>query len=311
MNGIEILNASIDEQTGTPSVLRWIESMRTAGLNPGAEFLDVLEDRRRRPLHYSAIQGLRSLAVKGELDKSRCARLLQYAEEISTAEADDEILIDTLGSVASSPTGVTILPSFIERWVDDADKRWFGFYAVGSLINRGASDFSDSFFRKIIGAAAKETSADRRTRYVELVGNMLLRRRRVVVVDDDPSFASLAAKHLRDEGAVVQTASSGDAALEFTVEEPDVWLVDLEMPKMTGEEFVLNLEKRDNKAPVLGITAQKFEIKDSRLKGFRNVVRKPVTPAHLRLAVANEIFHRDVAKWYSLNDLNLLDLTSE
>jgi CheY-like chemotaxis protein len=272
-----------------------IDAQRTA-----EELFKVLQDRARRSHYYDVIRDLRLLAVMGALDKKGCTALLEHAEEISATEADDEIMMDVIGSVASSPMASLALPPFIERCVDDDEKRWFGFFAVGSMVNRNVTDFTDSFRRTIVSAAMDEPDAERRTRYVELAGNILLRGYRVVVVDPDVGFVTFAEKQLSDKGAFVQTASSSEAALEIakTHKEPDVWVAAIDL--------VNNLREQGSKAPIVGVTKQDPAEERKKQLGVR-IMLKPVTPADLRLAVANEIFHRNAGFFeFGTKNLDLL-----
>lgn len=70
---------------------------------------------------------------------------------------------------------------------------------------------------------------------------------RVLVVDDDGDTRATVAEALAAEGFVVETASSGREALEKAPRfAPDVAIVDLIMPEMSGQEVCMAM-RRDSK----------------------------------------------------------------
>ncbi|MBI3964076.1 MAG: response regulator [Chloroflexi bacterium] len=61
----------------------------------------------------------------------------------------------------------------------------------------------------------------------------------VLIVDDDRHISALVTAILRDEGYGVRVASDGQEALELlTDEQPALILLDLHMPRMSGQEFI-------------------------------------------------------------------------
>ena len=82
----------------------------------------------------------------------------------------------------------------------------------------------------------------------------------ILIVDDDAPLRSLLASILRDEGHEVLAAGDGYAALEVVMglsQQPDLILLDLMLPKMSGFEFCNKLQDiRDlARVPILVITA--------------------------------------------------------
>jgi len=71
--------------------------------------------------------------------------------------------------------------------------------------------------------------------------------RRVLVVDDHPSFRRCAGALLRDEGfEVVGEAADGTAALALAAQlDPDLVLLDIQMPDLDGFEVAAELLARD------------------------------------------------------------------
>src|SRR5438874_2382514 len=79
---------------------------------------------------------------------------------------------------------------------------------------------------------------------------------RILVVDDDADIRNMVEFILADAGYVVTTAADGRAALDAVLHQlPDVILLDLNMPVMTGWEFQEELRRRGIPVPVIFMTA--------------------------------------------------------
>lgn len=71
--------------------------------------------------------------------------------------------------------------------------------------------------------------------------------KKVLLVDDDPSFIKLYTFAFKQRGINFSVASSGQEALEkITVERPDLVLLDIMMPGMSGFEVLMKL-RQDNR----------------------------------------------------------------
>ena len=82
----------------------------------------------------------------------------------------------------------------------------------------------------------------------------------VLVVEDEPSFSEPLAFMLRREGFEVTVAETGPAGLnEFDRVGPDLVLLDLMLPGMSGTEVCRALRQRSN-VPVIMLTARDSEI---------------------------------------------------
>ena len=109
---------------------------------------------------------------------------------------------------------------------------------------------------------------------------------RVLIADDDRDSALTLSTLLEIEGYVVRTVHGGQEALDAAREfRPDVVLLDIGMPKITGYEAARRLRLRyGNDCPVLiAITGWK-QASDkilASLAGFDHHVAKPYEPAQL------------------------------
>ncbi len=85
------------------------------------------------------------------------------------------------------------------------------------------------------------------------------RRRSVLIVDDDEAIRQVIAEVLRDEGYDVVCAENGAQALRELYKEnrPDVMLLDLMMPVMSGWEVLEELQASDtlSRIPVVVVSA--------------------------------------------------------
>jgi two-component system phosphate regulon response regulator PhoB len=114
---------------------------------------------------------------------------------------------------------------------------------------------------------------------------------RILVVDDEADITALVAYHLARAGYRVSTANSGQDALKAAREErPDVVVLDLMLPGVSGYEVLRELRKREDTAEVgvILLTARREEA--DRIKGLSlgadDYLTKPFSPQELTLRVA-------------------------
>ena len=89
--------------------------------------------------------------------------------------------------------------------------------------------------------------------------------KRVLVVDDDPEARAMLAKILKEEHAVVVGAASGDEAMTLiTQSPPDLVLLDLMMPGMSGFEMVARMRALPaaTRIPVMIVSAKELTAED-------------------------------------------------
>ncbi len=77
----------------------------------------------------------------------------------------------------------------------------------------------------------------------------------VLVVDDEPHIRETTAMLLTASGYGVVTADNGfDALLQLKRKKPDVIISDLNMPKMSGFEFLSVVRRRFPEIPVVAVS---------------------------------------------------------
>jgi DNA-binding response OmpR family regulator len=104
---------------------------------------------------------------------------------------------------------------------------------------------------------------------------------RVLLIDDDQSLLSLLAAIFRAAGFQVTSAADAMDGLEkVRTANPDVIVLDLEMPGMNGREFYRQLRAQDNQTPVLILSA--YNARSAQLElGAQAYTSKPFDPDEL------------------------------
>ena len=81
--------------------------------------------------------------------------------------------------------------------------------------------------------------------------------KRIVIVEDEADIRDFLKEVLIDEGYTVQTAEDGIEGLQIVKKgEPDLVLLDLGLPKMSGESVCLELRKKYPKLPIIILTGR-------------------------------------------------------
>ncbi|HWN19982.1 MAG TPA: response regulator [Gemmatimonadales bacterium] len=113
---------------------------------------------------------------------------------------------------------------------------------------------------------------------------------RILVVDDEPDITALVAYHLAKAGFRVSTAANGTDALKAAREErPDIVILDLMLPGVSGYDVLAELRKRDEtrEVGVILLTARREET--DRIRGLSlgadDYLTKPFSPQELSLRV--------------------------
>lgn len=120
---------------------------------------------------------------------------------------------------------------------------------------------------------------------------------KVLMVDDEPDIRKIGLVSLRSVGKwTALGAASGEEALTLASQEkPDLILLDVMMPGMTGPDVLTRLRQLPETAqtPVIFMTAkvQKAEVEGYRALGAAGVISKPfdpmLLPQQIRQILAN------------------------
>ncbi len=117
----------------------------------------------------------------------------------------------------------------------------------------------------------------------------------VMMVDDDPLMLEVVQTYLEEAGytSFVTTSQSTEAMRILVERRPEILLLDLKMPKVSGFDILAEARAHDELRymPIIVLTAESDP--DSRLKalelGASEFLTKPVDPSELRLRVRNAL----------------------
>ena len=116
--------------------------------------------------------------------------------------------------------------------------------------------------------------------------------KKILVVDDDPAIRMLLADYLRNFGHEVVESDSGQSCLnELDNALPDIVLLDLQMPDMTGNQVLKEIRSNENleSLPIVmlsaneeshavkdqeGVTADRYVQKPFDLKGILKIIEE-------------------------------------
>lgn len=114
---------------------------------------------------------------------------------------------------------------------------------------------------------------------------------RILVVDDEPDITALVAYHLAKAGYRVSTAANGPDALKAAREErPDIVILDVMLPGVSGYDVLDELRRREETRDVgvILLTARREE--PDRIRGLSlgadDYLTKPFSPHELALRVS-------------------------
>ncbi len=132
----------------------------------------------------------------------------------------------------------------------------------------------------------------------------------LLVVDDVPANLHVLASALRTDYRV-KTATSGRVALELAAREdrPDLILLDVMMPEMSGHEVLHELrgDPSTREIPVIFVTADASEGNEIECieEGARDFLTKPINAPILRARVRNLLGQREMQRQIELQDVKL------
>ncbi len=109
---------------------------------------------------------------------------------------------------------------------------------------------------------------------------------KILIVDDEPSLTALLRRQFTDCGYTVFAANNSSEALKLLKEQPDIILLDINMPGKDGLAFCREIRESVS-CPILFLTARIME--QDKLAGFRDggddYITKPFSLAELTARV--------------------------
>lgn len=108
----------------------------------------------------------------------------------------------------------------------------------------------------------------------------------ILIVEDERKISDIVQAYLEKEGFRAKTAGDGASALRLLKDDPDLIVLDLMLPDMTGEELC-SLIRETSEVPIIMLTAKSSE--EERVKGLGlgadDYVVKPFSPRELAARV--------------------------
>lgn len=113
---------------------------------------------------------------------------------------------------------------------------------------------------------------------------------KILIADDNPQGAELIEAYLSDTNYLVKTVSDGEQALRMVQEwEPDLLLLDIMMPRMSGFEVCKRLrgDSKTRHLPVIMVTAldQHVDVERAVDAGTDDFISKPIRQNELLLRI--------------------------
>lgn len=104
---------------------------------------------------------------------------------------------------------------------------------------------------------------------------------KILIADDEVNICEVVQLYLEKEGFTVFTACDGQQALTIeTTKQPDLLILDIMLPKISGWEICRSVERR---VPIIFLTAKSAE--DDKITGFSlgadDYITKPFSPREL------------------------------
>jgi len=130
-------------------------------------------------------------------------------------------------------------------------------------------------------------------------------KQKIMVVDDEKKIAAVLKAYLQQDGFAVITAADGLEALEMArKEEPDLIILDLMLPGLSGEDVCHRLRQEGSRIPVIMLTAKTGV--ENRVHGLGlgadDYVLKPFSPQEV-LARVKTILRRSEPESGLLTDI--------
>lgn len=131
----------------------------------------------------------------------------------------------------------------------------------------------------------------------KLLANKPIDSKEILVIDDDQNTRELLSRMLTDAGWEPKTAKDGKEGLELIESNPALIVLDLEMPRMDGFEFLnayMDQVEAENRAPILVYTGKDLSDVQRELleKNVAGLVKKDEVSMDQLSSLVKEIYQR-------------------
>ena len=116
---------------------------------------------------------------------------------------------------------------------------------------------------------------------------------KIYMIEDETSLRVLLEKYLQNEGYEVVSFANGTSAIDRISDSPDLWLLDITLPDISGYEIIKLIKEHDSSTPVVFMSARSEEL--DRVVGLElgseDYLSKPFLPRELIIRV-NRVLQR-------------------
>jgi len=262
--------------------------------------LEEAEAERRVWLANADQKEARGLAKLERGHYAEASKLLLEALKIYEAyEHEDGILS------AAQYLGIALyergdIERAVKIWEEMLDRGWNGPTIHGLLVRhyseRGDMEQVDRLTRKLAETAADRRPTPRPER--EGAGKELSKRRssggdrsHILIADNDDEARNVLARLLRMEGHDVSEAADGEGALRAVMESPpDLLLLDVYMPKLSGVDVLFQMRQAGVQTPTIVISgvADASMVRDALVLGA-DFMQKPIFIEKLRPRIREQL----------------------
>ena len=114
---------------------------------------------------------------------------------------------------------------------------------------------------------------------------------RILIADDEEDFLEILSYNLRKEGFEVIPVTNGKAALQALSEHPDLIILDIMMPELSGYEVCRTIRARGMNTPIIFLTARDSDFDE--VRGFEmgadDYITKPFSPMALLARIRSHL----------------------
>jgi len=126
-------------------------------------------------------------------------------------------------------------------------------------------------------------------------------KKRILIVEDNPQNMRLIEMTLRDKNYTLLEATDGEEALDMAIRErPDLIIMDIRLPKMSGLEVTKRLRETPafSHTPIIAITAYAMKGDKERIieSGCDAYLSKPINTNELPKVIAEMLLQRQKDK---------------
>jgi DNA-binding response OmpR family regulator len=131
---------------------------------------------------------------------------------------------------------------------------------------------------------------------------------RILIIEDEIGISNFLKQGLEEEGYEVVVASDGEHGLHLSrKQKPDLILLDWMLPKLSGIEVCKAVREKDNKTPILFLTAKDTlqETIDGLKSGANDYIKKPFSFEELLERIKIHFRHPEKNKILTLGNIEI------